>query len=66
MKLNNEIKEQAIEALKERGTMQYASKVCGVSVRTLNDEMRRSEIFKRRVLEARTEGKQNIADTALK
>lgn len=65
MKLTHDVKESAIEALKEHGTMQYASKVCGVSVRTLNEEMRRSEVFKRRVLEARAEGKTNVADRAI-
>uniref|UniRef100_A0A6M3LN42 Uncharacterized protein n=1 Tax=viral metagenome TaxID=1070528 RepID=A0A6M3LN42_9ZZZZ len=64
-KINHEVKEAAIEALRYHGTMQYAAKVCGVSVRTLNEEMRRSEVFKRRVLEARAEGKSNIADRAI-
>ena len=64
-KINHDVKETCITALREHGTMQYAAKVCGVSVRTLNEEMRRSEIFKRRVLEAREEGKRNIADRAI-
>ena len=64
-KITHDIKETAIVALREHGTMQYASKVCGVSVRTLNLEMQRSAVFKRRVLEAREEGKRNIADKAI-
>lgn len=64
-KLNHDVKETCLEVLKDKGTMQAASKVCGVSVRTLNEEMRRSEVFKRRVLEAREEGKRNIADKAI-
>jgi poly-gamma-glutamate capsule biosynthesis protein CapA/YwtB (metallophosphatase superfamily) len=64
-KINTEIKEIAIEALKTHGTMNYAAKISGVSVRTLNEEMRRSDLFKRRVLEARAEGKANIADNAI-
>ena len=64
-KLNHQLKEEVIDALRYHGTMQYAAKVCNVSVRTLNEEMRRSEIFKRRVLEARAEGKTNIADRAI-
>ncbi len=64
-KITHDQKETAIEALREHGTMQYASKICGVSVRTLYEEMRRSEVFKRRVLEAREEGKRNIADSAI-
>ncbi len=64
-KINHDVKETAIAALRELGTMQAASKICGVSVRTLNEEMRRSEVFKRRVLEARVEGKTAIADKAI-
>jgi len=64
-KLNHELKEQVIDALRYHGTLRYASKVCGVSVRTLNEEMRRSEIFKRRVDEARLEGKVNMGDEQL-
>ncbi len=64
-KISSDEKEAAIEALREHGTMQYASKICGVTVRTLNEEMRRSEVFKRRVLEAREEGKRVIADKAI-
>ena len=64
-KISNDIKEAAIEALREYGTMNYAAKISGVTVRTLNKEMLRSEVFKRRVLEARNEGKQNIADKAI-
>ena len=64
-KISSDEKETAIEALREHGTMQYASKICGVTVRTLNEEMRRSEVFKRRVIEAREEGKRNRGDKAL-
>ena len=61
-KINHDVKETCIEALREHGTMPYASKICGVSVRTLNLEMLRSAVFKRRVLEAREEGKRNMGD----
>lgn len=61
-KITHDEKETAIEALKEHGTMQYAAKICGVTVKTLNNEMRRSSIFKHRVLEAREEGKRNMGD----
>uniref|UniRef100_A0A6M3L2T3 Uncharacterized protein n=1 Tax=viral metagenome TaxID=1070528 RepID=A0A6M3L2T3_9ZZZZ len=64
-KLNHQLKEEVIDALRYHGTMQYAAKACNVSVRTLNEEMRRSSIFKSRVLEARAEGKTNIADRAI-
>ncbi len=64
-KVTHDAKETAIAALRVHGTMQYASRVCGLSISTLNEEMRRSEIFKRRVMEAREEGKRNIADNAI-
>lgn len=64
-KVTHDQKETALEAMREHGTMQYGAKVAGVTVRTLNDEMRRSEVFKRRVLEAREEGKRNLADKAI-
>ena len=64
-KITHDQKEAAIEAMREHGTMQYGAKIAGVSVRTLNEEMRRSEVFKRRVEEARAEGKVNIADKAI-
>ncbi len=65
LKLTQEVKEKALEALRERGTMQYAAKVAGVAVRTLRNEMKRSEVFKRRVEEAREDGKQTISDKNL-
>jgi len=64
-KLNHDLKELCIEVLRDKGTMQAAAKVVGVDVKTLNNEMRRSEVFRRRVVEARAEGKVNIADKAI-
>jgi hypothetical protein len=64
-KISGDQKETAIEALRVYGTMQKAAEIAGVTVRTLNVEMTRSEIFKRRVLEARGEGKSNVADKAI-
>uniref|UniRef100_A0A6M3KHA6 Uncharacterized protein n=1 Tax=viral metagenome TaxID=1070528 RepID=A0A6M3KHA6_9ZZZZ len=65
MRITHDAKETAIEAIKTKGTMKAGAEAAGVSVRTLNEEMRRSAIFKRRVLEAREEGKRNIADNAI-
>lgn len=63
--MNQEVKEIVLAAMREHGTMQYGAKAAGVSVRTLNNEMNRSAVFKRRLLEAREEGKRNIADKAI-
>ncbi len=64
-RISHDEKEIALEAMREHGTMQYGAKIAGISVRTLNEEMKRSEVFRRRVLEARAEGKSNIADKAI-
>jgi len=64
-KLDHQKKEEVIDALRHHGTLRYASKVCGISVRTLNEEMRRSSIFKSRVDEARVEGKINMGEEQL-
>jgi len=65
MKINGDQKETAIETIRIHGTMKAGAEAAGVSVRTLNEEMRRSAIFKRRILEAREEGKQNLGDGKL-
>ncbi len=64
-KMDSAAKEAAIEAVKTEGTMLAAAKAAGVIVRTLNNEMNRSEVFKRRILAAREEGYRNIADKAI-
>jgi len=64
-KISSDVKEVILETIKEKGTMKAGAKAAGVSVRTLNEEMKRSEVFKRRVFEAREEGKRNIADEAI-
>ncbi len=64
-KINLDQKNEAVEAIKINGTMKAGAEAAGVSVRTLNEEMRRSAIFKKRILEAREEGKRNIADNAI-
>ena len=65
MRINADQKETAIEAIRIHGIMKAGAEAAGVSVRTLNEEMRRSAIFKKRVLEAREEGKRNVADNAI-
>lgn len=64
-KINADQKETAIETIRIHGTMKAGAEAAGVTVRTLNEEMRRSAIFKRHILEAREEGKRNIADNAI-
>lgn len=63
-KITHDQKETALEAIRELGTMKAGAAVAGISVRTLNEEMKRSEVFKRRVMEARSEGYNKLADNA--
>jgi len=58
-------KEAAIEAIRRFGTNKAGAKAAGVDVKTLNNEMRRSAMFKRRLLEAREEGRQALGDNAI-
>lgn len=58
-------KEAAILAIKYEGTMKAGAKAAGVDVSTLNNEMRRSAMFRKRVLQAREEGHRTVADDAI-
>lgn len=63
-KITHDQKETALETIREKGTMKAGAETAGVSVRTLFAEMKRSEVFKRRVFEARSEGYSKLADSA--
>src|SRR3990167_6532985 len=58
-------KEKILSALEEYATLISGAKAGGVEVWQIKEEMKRSAIFKKRVNEAREEGKKNIADKAL-
>ena len=64
-KITHDQKETALEAIREHGTMKAGALAADISVKTLNTEMNRSAIFKKRILEAREEGKRNVADRAI-
>jgi len=61
-RITHDQKEAALEARRQKGTMVAAAEAAGVSVRTLNNEMRRSAVFKKRMQEAAQEGHTNVAD----
>ena len=63
--MTHEIKETVIAALRERGTLQYAALAAGISVTDIQGEIRRSDIFKKRVEESSKEGKKNLADESI-
>ena len=60
-----EQKETIIETIRIHGTMKAGAEAANISVRILNEEMHRSSIFRKRILEAREEGKRNVADNAI-
>ncbi len=62
--ITSEQKELALEAIKEHGTLQAGAKAAGISIKTLNEEKKRSEIFKKRIIEALQEGRGRLADNA--
>lgn len=63
-KITHDQKETALEAIREKGTMKAGADAACITIRTLNREMKRSAIYKKRVLEARAEGYNNLADEA--
>ena len=63
--LTPELKEKAIIAILESGTLRHASVVTGVSVRVLNEEINKSALFRKRIVEARRIGKAVVADRAV-
>ena len=65
MRLTKEQKESVIEHLREVGVLMVAAKRAGITKAELQAEMKKSAIFRKRVNEAKSEGKTNIADNAL-
>lgn len=63
-KITHDQKETALAAIREKGTMKAGAEAACISIRTLNEEMKRSAIFKKRLLEARAEGYNRLADNA--
>ncbi len=61
-KITHEQKETILETIKIKGTMRAGAEAAGVNRRTINEEMKRSAVFKRRLLEARAIGYEKIAD----
>jgi len=64
-RMSKEQKKLAIDAVKERGTLLSGANAAGVNIKELRSEMKRSVRFKKRISEARDEGKQGVAEMAL-
>lgn len=65
MKLTADQKEKIISAIEEEATLLAGARAAGVEVWDIKEEMKRSAIFRKRVKEAREEGKLNLADRAI-
>ena len=65
MRLNHGQKETILETIREQGTLKSGAKVANISVDELKEERRKSAIFRKRLSEALSEGKQNLADRAI-
>ena len=65
MRLTKQQKESVIKHLQEVGVLMVAAKRAGITKAELQAEMKKSAIFRKRVNEAKSEGKTNIADNAL-
>jgi len=65
MSLTQEQRKQALESLKEHGTMVMAAKAANTSTWTLRHEMKRSPYFKKQIEEARDSGRTQVGDNAL-
>ena len=64
-KITHENKEAVIEVLKTVGTKIAAAEIVGISVRVINLECQRSEIYNKRVEEARNEGRAHLGETSV-
>ena len=65
MRLTKQQKESVIKHLQEVGVLMVAAKRAGITKAELQAEMKKSAIFRKRINEAKSEGKTNIADNAL-
>ena len=65
MRITHDQKETALDAISLEGTIKAGIAAAGVSTKSFRNEMNRSAIFKRRVQEAKEEGKRNVADKAV-
>lgn len=64
--MNHDEKETAIECIKVNGTLKSGALAAGVSTYLLKQEITRSPIFARRIAEAKTNGMEEVGETAVK
>ena len=64
-RLNHDTKEQALAGMRLLGTKKAGALAANITVEKLNEEIKKSAVFKKRANEALTSGKSNLADNAL-
>jgi len=65
MRLNHDQKEQCLAGMRLLGTKKAGALAAQITVEKLNEEIKKSAVFKKRANEALTSGKSNMADNAL-
>ena len=65
MKLTHDVKEQALTGMRLLGTKKAGALAANIPIEKLNEEIKKSAVFKKRANEALTSGKSNLADNAL-
>jgi len=65
MRISHDQKEQALAGMRLLGTKKAGALAAGLTIEALNAEIKKSAVFRKRVNEALTFGKSNLADNAL-
>jgi len=65
MRLNHDQKEQCLAGMRLLGTKKAGALAANIPIEKLNEEIKKSAVFKKRANEALTSGKSNLADNAL-
>jgi hypothetical protein len=65
VRLTHKQKEDILDFIKIYGTLKTASQESSIPLEVIKEEIKKSAVFRKRVLEARQEGKQNLAEQAI-
>ena len=65
MRLTHDQKEQCLAGMRLLGTKKAGALAANIPIEKLNEEIKKSAVFKKRANEALTSGKSNLADNAL-
>ena len=65
MRLSHDAKEQCLAGMRLLGTKKAGALAANIPIEKLNEEIKKSAVFRKRANEALTSGKSNLADNAL-